>query len=74
MSQKQTGFHCCLCAQSLSADFDLDHCANNMILARDTLSCHDNYLCLIYLKSLDVKQIIGLSHFTSLCTKFMSPV
>ena len=31
-------------AQSLSVDCDLDLCPSDMVLVRDTLSCHDNYL------------------------------
>ena len=38
-------------AQSLRAYCDLDICPSDMILVRDTSSCHDNNLCQIIFKS-----------------------
>ena len=38
-------------AQSLSADCDLDLSRSEMDLIRNTLSCHDNYLCQIIFES-----------------------
>ena len=38
-------------AQSLSANCDLDLCLSNMVLVRDTSSCHDDHLCQIIFKS-----------------------
>ena len=37
-------------AQSLSADCDLDLWPSDMLLNRDTLSCHDDHLCRIIFK------------------------
>ena len=37
--------------ESLSVDCDLDLCPSVMILVRDTMSCHDDYLCQIIFKS-----------------------
>ena len=38
-------------AQSLSVDCDFDLLPSDMVLVRDTLSCHDDYLCQIMFKS-----------------------
>ena len=38
-------------AQSLSADCDLNLWPSDMVLVRDTLSCHDDHLCQIIFKS-----------------------
>ena len=38
-------------AQSLSANCDLDLCLSDMVLVRDTLSCHDDHLYQIIFKS-----------------------
>ena len=46
-------------AQSLSADFDLELLPSDMVLVRDTLSCHDNYLCRIIFKSQDLRLSYG---------------
>ena len=39
------------CAQILTAGCDREHLPSNRIIVRDTLSCHDNYLCQIIFKS-----------------------
>ena len=38
-------------AQSLSVDCDLDLWSSDMVLNRDTLSCHVDHLCQIIFKS-----------------------
>ena len=50
MGRKQTGFTE-VYAQSLSADCDLDLRPNDMVLVRDTSSCHDDHLCQTIFKS-----------------------
>ena len=44
MGRKRTG-STEVYAQSLSSDCDLDHRPSDMVVIRDTLSCHDDYLC-----------------------------
>ena len=44
MGQTRTGFSETY-AQSLRVNCDLDLCPSNMILVRDTTSCHDDHLC-----------------------------
>ena len=60
-------------AQSLSADCDLNLWPSDMVLVRDTLSCHDDHLCQIIFKSHYALQSYGSDtnrcHW-SLCTKF----
>ena len=50
MGRTRTGFTE-VYAQSLSIDCDLDLWPNDMLLVRDTLSCHDDHLCQIIFKS-----------------------
>ena len=47
------------CAQSLSADFDLDLWPTNMVLVHDISSCHDDHLCQIIFKSHHAWQSYG---------------
>ena len=58
MGWTRTGFMAAY-AQNLSVQCDLDLQAGDMILAGDTLSCHDNYLCQIILKSQHVGHSYG---------------
>ena len=46
-------------AQSLSADCDLDLWSSDMVLVRDTSSCHDDHLCQIIFKSHHVRLSYG---------------
>ena len=46
-------------AQSLSADCDLDILPSDMVLVRDTSSCHDNHLCQNIFKSNHVRLSYG---------------
>ena len=50
MGRTRTGFTE-VYAQSLSADCDLDLGPSDMVLIRDTSSCHDNLFCQIIFKS-----------------------
>ena len=58
MGRTQTGFTE-VYAQSLSADCDRDLWPSDMILVRDTLSCHDYHLCQIIFKSHHVRLSYG---------------
>ena len=46
-------------AQNLSVDCDLDLWPNDMVLVRDTSSCHDDHLCQIIFKSHNAWQTYG---------------
>ena len=58
MGRARTGFTEVF-AQSLSADCDLDLLPSDMVLVRDTLSCHDSHLCQIIFKSHYVRLSYG---------------
>ena len=49
MGRTRTGFTE-VYAQSLSADCDLDLWPSDMVLVRNTSSCHDDHLCQIIFK------------------------
>ena len=46
-------------AQSLSVDCDLDLCPSDMVLVRDTSSCHDDHSCQIIIKSTMHNRVMG---------------
>ena len=52
--------------QSSHAKCDLDLQASDMVLALDTMSCHDDYLCKIILKSHHAGQSYGRDMILSL--------
>ena len=58
MGRTRTGFTE-VYAQSLSADCDLDFLPSDMVLVRDTSSCHDDHLCQIIFKSHHVRLSYG---------------
>ena len=58
MGRTRTGFTE-VYAQSLSADCDLDLWPSDMVLFRDTSSCHDDHLCQIIFKSHHVRLSYG---------------
>ena len=58
MDRTRTGFTE-VYAQSLSADCDLDLWPSEMVLVRDTWSCHDDHLCQIIFKSHHVRLSYG---------------
>ena len=58
MGRTRTGFTE-VYAQILSADCDLDLCPSEMVLLRDTSSCHDDHLRQIIFKSQNALQSYG---------------
>ena len=58
MGRTRTGFTEVF-AKSLSADCDLDLWPSDMVLVRNTSSCHDDHLCQIIFKSHHVRLSFG---------------
>ena len=58
MGRTRTGFTE-VYAQSLSADCDFELWPNDMVLVRDTSSCHNDHLCQIIFKSYHVQLMYG---------------
>ena len=58
MGRTRTGFTA-IYVQSLSVDYDLDLKPSDIVLVRDTLSCHDDPLCQTIFKSYYAEQCYG---------------
>ena len=61
-------------AQSLSADCDLDFRPSDMVLVRNTSSCHDDHLCQIIFKPTMPNKVMGRTQtgFTEVYARSLS--